>query len=65
MRTETGREHGAAAGAAPAPNMSWIPGGEFLMGSEEFYPEERPLPRVAVDGFWMDEHPATSASAVS
>jgi formylglycine-generating enzyme len=41
--------------------MAWIPGGEFLMGSENFYPEERPVHRVAVDGFWMDEHPVTAA----
>ena len=61
MRTERGREHGPPPGAAPAPNMSWIPGGEFLMGSEEFYPEERPSRRVAVDGFWMDEHPVTAS----
>jgi len=32
----------------------WIEGGTFLMGSDEFYPEERPVHRVAVDGFWMD-----------
>ena len=25
------------------------------MGSEDFYPEERPIHRVEVDGFWMDE----------
>jgi formylglycine-generating enzyme required for sulfatase activity len=31
------------------------------MGSEDFYPEERPVQRVAVDGFWMDEHPVTVA----
>jgi formylglycine-generating enzyme len=41
--------------------MVWIPAGEFLMGSEDFYPEERPVRRVAVDGFWMDEHPVTVA----
>jgi formylglycine-generating enzyme required for sulfatase activity len=40
--------------------MVWIPGGEFLMGSEEFYPEERPVHRVSVDGFWMDEHLVTA-----
>jgi sulfatase modifying factor 1 len=39
--------------------MRWIAGGEFLMGSERFYPEERPVRRVAVDGFWLDEHPVT------
>ena len=41
--------------------MVWVPGGEFLMGSDDFYPEERPVHRVAVDGFWMDEHPVTVA----
>ena len=37
--------------------MTWIPGGEFVMGSNDFYPEERPVHRVRVDGFWMDTHP--------
>jgi formylglycine-generating enzyme required for sulfatase activity len=41
--------------------MAWIPGGEFLMGSEDFYPEERPVHRVVVDAFWMDERPVTAA----
>jgi formylglycine-generating enzyme len=31
------------------------------MGSEAFYPEERPVRHVEVDGFWMDEHPVTAA----
>jgi formylglycine-generating enzyme len=30
------------------------------MGSEAFYPEERPVRQVEVDGFWMDEHPVTA-----
>ena len=30
------------------------------MGSEDFYPEERPVHRVEVDGFWMDEAPVTA-----
>jgi formylglycine-generating enzyme required for sulfatase activity len=41
--------------------MRWIPGGTFLMGSESFYPEERPVHQVEVDGVWMDEHPVTAA----
>ena len=41
--------------------MRWIPGGTFAMGSEDFYPEERPVHRVSVDGFWMDETPVTAA----
>ena len=36
-------------------------GGDFLMGSEDFDPEERPTRRVVVDGFWLDEHPVTVA----
>jgi hypothetical protein len=43
----------AATGMA-ARQAVWEDGGTFLMGSEEFYPEERPVHRVAVDGFWMD-----------
>ena len=31
------------------------------MGSEHFYPEERPVHQVSVDGFWMDDHPVTIA----
>jgi formylglycine-generating enzyme required for sulfatase activity len=41
--------------------MVWVEGGEFSMGSDDFYPEERPVHRVAVDGFWMAEHPVTVA----
>ena len=35
----------------PARQMVRIPGGTFLMGSDAFYPEERPIHRAAVDGF--------------
>ena len=45
---------------APLPGMAWIPGGTFLMGSEAFYPEERPVHRIAVDGFWMDRFTVTN-----
>ena len=41
--------------------MAWIPGGTFLMGSDDHYPEESPTRRVSVDGFWMDEHTVTNA----
>ena len=47
--------------AAPAGSMVWVPGGTFMMGSDDFYPEERPPHRVTVDGFWMDAHPVTVA----
>ncbi len=45
----------------PFPGMVWISGGTFRMGSADFYPEERPVHPVTVDGFWMDEHPVTNA----
>ena len=41
--------------------MVRIPGGEFVMGSDRHYPEERPAHRVQVDGFWIDQHPVTNA----
>lgn len=40
--------------------MTWVPGGTFAMGSHNFYPEEAPVRRVAVDGFWMDTTPVTN-----
>ncbi|MPY90261.1 MAG: SUMF1/EgtB/PvdO family nonheme iron enzyme [Luteitalea sp.] len=40
--------------------MVWIPGGTFCMGSDTQYPEERPVHRVTVDGFWMDRLPVTN-----
>jgi sulfatase modifying factor 1 len=42
-------------------NMVRVPGGAFLMGSNDFYPEEQPVRRVAVDGYWMDAHLVTNA----
>ena len=32
------------------------------MGSNEHYPEERPMRRVAVEGFWMDRGPVVKAA---
>jgi sulfatase modifying factor 1 len=41
--------------------MVWVPGGAFLMGSNDFYHEESPVHRRFVDGFWVDEHAVTNA----
>lgn len=51
----------SARSRAPAKHMMWVPAGTFAMGSEDFYPEETPIRKVSVDGFWMDEHPVTVA----
>jgi formylglycine-generating enzyme required for sulfatase activity len=44
----------------PRPGMVRIEGGQFLMGSDRHYPEERPVRRAAVEGFWIDAHPVTN-----
>jgi formylglycine-generating enzyme len=60
MRTER-QQLAAAPGPPPHKDMAWVPGGTFSMGSEDFYPEERPVHRAAVDGLWVDRHPVTNA----
>jgi formylglycine-generating enzyme len=42
------------------PDMVWIPGGAFHMGSADFYAEERPVHEVTVEGFWMDRNAVTN-----
>jgi formylglycine-generating enzyme len=52
------------------PGMRWIPGGEFSMGTadpvglehggHDPMPDARPIHRVFVDGFWMDETEVTN-----
>ena len=41
--------------------MVWIEGGEFLFGSDDFYPEESAAHRVSVAGFWIKSHEVTNA----
>jgi len=38
----------------------WIPGGEFMMGSDRHYGEEAPARRVSVTGFSIDRYPVTN-----
>jgi formylglycine-generating enzyme len=40
--------------------MIWLPGGRFRMGSDEFYPEERPARDMTVGAFWIDPGPVTN-----
>jgi sulfatase modifying factor 1 len=40
--------------------MLYVSGGTFHMGSDRHYPEEAPVHRVTVDGFWMDRTPVTN-----
>jgi formylglycine-generating enzyme len=41
--------------------MTEVRGGTFLMGSERFYPEERPVREVQVEDFSIDVHAVTAA----
>jgi sulfatase modifying factor 1 len=52
----------AAPGPPPAKDMVWIPGGTFLMGSNDHYPEEAPAHPVSVSGFWIDRTAVTNAA---
>ena len=48
-------------GSGGTDSMVWIRGGEFAMGSEDFYPDEGPIRRVSVAGFWIDRNQVTNA----
>lgn len=39
--------------------MVEIPGGNFRMGSEDFYPEETPIREIELSGFAIDRGPVT------
>ena len=43
--------------------MVWIPGGKFIVGTneEDAYPAEKPAVEVQVSGFWMDTYEVTNA----
>jgi formylglycine-generating enzyme len=47
-------------GEAPFPDMTWVPGGTYWMGSDHHYPEEAPAHQVTVSGFWMDRFTVTN-----
>ena len=41
--------------------MAWIPGGTFRMGSDDFFPEEKIVESVTVDGFCLEKTEVTNA----
>ncbi len=46
-------------GDATRPGMVWVPGGSFTLG-DTVYPEEQPLRKLTVQGFWMDRTEITN-----
>src|SRR3990172_8594921 len=61
LEPDVSRTPDAQPHALTYPGMRFIPGGTFAMGSDKHYPEEAPVHRVTVDGFWIDETPVTNA----
>ena len=61
--SKPGESSGRSASPATPPfeGMVWIPGGDFLMGSNNHYREEAPAHEVSVNGFWMDQFAVTNA----
>jgi formylglycine-generating enzyme required for sulfatase activity len=62
--TESPPEAGTPAGeSVTPPGMVWIPAGEFRMGSTDALarPDERPVHRVRLDGFFIDVTEVTNA----
>ncbi|MBM4197345.1 MAG: formylglycine-generating enzyme family protein [Gammaproteobacteria bacterium] len=46
---------------APEAGMRPVPAGQFIMGSDRHYPEERPQHNVSVAAFLIDTHEVTNA----
>lgn len=47
-------------GTAP-PGMVWIPGGTYVMGSDDGLPDEQPRHTIRLDGYWMDKTEVTNS----
>ncbi len=60
MRERTTCAMPAEAPTNPHPGMRWVPGGSFDFG-DTLYPEEQPLRRVSVEGFWIDRTEVSNA----
>ena len=50
----------AQAASSAHPGMVWVPGGSFEFG-DTVYPEELPVRKTSVAGFWMDRTEVTNA----
>ena len=56
-----GTDNPAAYAGGMATELIALPGGSYLMGSYDFYPEEAPVHEVTVAPFAIERHPVTNA----
>ncbi|MFV5683820.1 formylglycine-generating enzyme family protein [Flavobacterium sp. GB2R13] len=47
-------------GTTSTNGMVWVAGGDFNMGTND-YPDAKPVHKVSLKGYWMDEHEVTNA----
>ena len=40
--------------------MTWIPGGEFIMGNSNGAPDEQPAHAVVLEGYYLDQREVTN-----
>jgi formylglycine-generating enzyme required for sulfatase activity len=59
LENDIGAKSGASTSSRPE-GMIFVQGGVFRMGSDRHYPEEAPVHRVGVKGFWIDRTPVTN-----
>jgi formylglycine-generating enzyme required for sulfatase activity len=41
--------------------LVYVPESEFMMGSDSYYPDEKPIHKVNLDAFWIDQTEVTNA----
>jgi formylglycine-generating enzyme required for sulfatase activity len=59
-QADRSKQRSGLADGATYPDMVQIAGGTFRMGSDKHYPEEAPVHRVTVGGFFIDRTPVTN-----
>ncbi len=57
--TQAGQVKTIALPGGATMDLVWVPGGSFMMGDNQGYPDERPAHRVELEGFWIGKTAVT------